>query len=749
MSKLKLTGSVFIVIFLSALTLEAQTCTYTPYTKSFSGAIPAGANLVANGGFESGDFDSWFNDPNEDAEMTGSASKSGEFGLRAFSGQYKFKTQQQILDLAPNENYELKFWMRSYSGSPYVNIHLWYQDNTGAWQTIGNTYYPSSTWQEYTISVNTPALCANNYQIRIEMERNQHSGIHLDDLELIATGSEFSSVNHPIPPVQTDVFFEDFNNAENSGILNPEKWSVIRKQWSVGHQGPNNGVVPENLELTGNSILFKGHGDQYTGPVEGIGGNTRVGSIIATKDYYASGRYEVRAKLAPVGVCTAFWTYHYIEDEYDSQSPGTEIKNTEIDWEFPGDNNGPNSLREARCNTWGGLCNGWTGEYSGRGDLFDAPTVNSIDDLMNEYHVYRIDWHTGGNGEIPRIEWYIDDVLVQYYDHNTFGNDENNVGFRAARFWVGVWYSSWSGLPDHDEVACEVDWVRITPFNEPNDVYENETVPSDGIAGTCYHPVYPLEVPEADFSASSLNACTNESIRFTSTSTGSIDSYNWNFGSNAIPESATGNGPHDVLFTSPGDKTISLTVSGAGGTDSEIKNNYIKTQNTPTTSPISGNNVQLCNALNQTYSVDMNEGSSYNWGITGGASIVSGQGTHTISVDFTTNNATLTVTESISPTCIGSPQTMEIEVCLTSLSVTENPYISVQPNPFVNGCVLSMKKTPFSYNYEVYTISGRLIEKKSNIQSNTYIIGEQLDPGIYILRINNATTNFTQRIIKH
>lgn len=742
------TSITLLAIIVIAHKTVSQTCSYIPYTKTHNPPPPTGANVINNPGFEAGAFSNWFNDPNEDATITSAAKHSGNYGLSAYSGIYKFKTFQKIPVLSPNQEYELTFWLKSYTGNPTITIGVDYVDENNIWRSASNSYSPSSTWQKHSITVSAGAGCSNNFEIRIEMTKSQNSGVYLDDFELLTTGDEFSFLNYSTPPAQTATFYEDFENEEGKISLNTNKWMVLRKQWSVGYQGANHGVVPENLELTGNSILFKGHGDQYTGPIQGFGGKTRVGSCIATKDYYASGSYEVRAKIAPVGVCTAFWTYHYIEDEYNSNSPGTEIKNTEIDWEFPGDDDGPQSLRKGRCNTWGGLCNGWTGEYSGRGDLFKSPSVSSINDLINSWHVYRIDWHTGGNGETPRVEWYIDDVLVDYYDHDSFSNDEDNVGFRAARFYLGVWYSSWSGLPNHDEITCEVDWVKITPFNEANDVYENETNPEDGFAPECSYPLYPAAPPIANFTTNKTSACTSEEISLSSSSEGIITSYNWDFGTNANPSTANGSGPHTVSYSSLGNKTIELTVSGPGGTDTKTITDYITIDQSYITSTITGSNAVDCDASGEPYSVIQHQGSTYAWELSGPGTITSGQGTSSILVDFESEDVTISVSESTSPNCISNPQSKNIDVCLTAIDDPKNnPLLSFIPNPFKDKGILSIHSNE-SNRIQLYDITGALI---STIEINTdqeIEFGSTLIPGVYIIRVIDNTKAQTIRIIK-
>jgi glucose/arabinose dehydrogenase/PKD repeat protein len=71
--------------------------------------------------------------------------------------------------------------------------------------------------------------------------------------------------------------------------------------------------------------------------------------------------------------------------------------------------------------------------------------------------------------------------------------------------------------------------------------------------------------PVADFEVNTQMGCLNTPVTFTSVSVGTVDAYNWSFGEGATPATATGIGPHSVVYTTEGDKTVSLTVSNTAG----------------------------------------------------------------------------------------------------------------------------------------------------------------------------------------
>jgi C1A family cysteine protease len=81
--------------------------------------------------------------------------------------------------------------------------------------------------------------------------------------------------------------------------------------------------------------------------------------------------------------------------------------------------------------------------------------------------------------------------------------------------------------------------------------------------------------PIAFFASDRKDVCTGSSVVFRDSSDGSISSWNWDFGKDALPSTASGKGPHRVTFDSTGRKTISLTVTGPSGSNTLTRNFYI------------------------------------------------------------------------------------------------------------------------------------------------------------------------------
>jgi len=81
------------------------------------------------------------------------------------------------------------------------------------------------------------------------------------------------------------------------------------------------------------------------------------------------------------------------------------------------------------------------------------------------------------------------------------------------------------------------------------------------------------ELPTADFKADVTNGTTPLSVNFTDQSTGNISSYSWDFDNDGTVDSSEQNPVH--IYNAAGNYTVNLTVSNAGGSDSEVKTEYI------------------------------------------------------------------------------------------------------------------------------------------------------------------------------
>jgi PKD repeat protein len=96
---------------------------------------------------------------------------------------------------------------------------------------------------------------------------------------------------------------------------------------------------------------------------------------------------------------------------------------------------------------------------------------------------------------------------------------------------------------------------------------------TEGTTGTFYfkRTSEPPEVVEADFTADLTSGLAPLTVKFKDQSTGDLTSWSWDFGDGST---STEKKPAHT-YADPGTYTVSLTVTGPEGSDTETKNNYI------------------------------------------------------------------------------------------------------------------------------------------------------------------------------
>jgi PKD repeat protein len=80
--------------------------------------------------------------------------------------------------------------------------------------------------------------------------------------------------------------------------------------------------------------------------------------------------------------------------------------------------------------------------------------------------------------------------------------------------------------------------------------------------------------PESLFDANPLDGFAPEEVQFTDMSRGNVTDWAWDFDNDGIIDSIHQNPKH--LYAHPGNYTVSLTVTGSGGNDTELKVDYLK-----------------------------------------------------------------------------------------------------------------------------------------------------------------------------
>lgn len=165
-----------------------------------------------------------------------------------------------------------------------------------------------------------------------------------------------------------------------------------------------------------------------------------------------------------------------------------------------------------------------------------------------------------------------------------------------------------------------------------------------------------------------------------------------------------------------------------------------------TPSVISGNINVSNTAAGIGYSVPAVSGYSYTWTVPTGASIVSGQGTNSIVVNFGTTSGNISITETDLSSCKIGPINLWVNVGTTnvlSLNANNVQLFFIQEDQSINVKTNGLQTIK---NLKLYSIDGQLIQWWSSAESKT-IIENKLATGIYIVECEVDQTAIRKKII--
>ncbi|MGZ3864525.1 MAG: extracellular catalytic domain type 1 short-chain-length polyhydroxyalkanoate depolymerase [Bacteroidia bacterium] len=158
---------------------------------------------------------------------------------------------------------------------------------------------------------------------------------------------------------------------------------------------------------------------------------------------------------------------------------------------------------------------------------------------------------------------------------------------------------------------------------------------------------------------------------------------------------------------------------------------------------INGSQNVSVNQTGVTYSVTNTSGSTYNWTVPSGASIVSGQGTNQITVNFGVQSGYIEVTETQSNNCLNGPSKLYIIIGNTAIGDYAGEEIEIYQT---DGKSFFIKtKTQKIFSVKIYNALGEVVFD-NHVQSNS-AEQVQLPDGIYTTEIKGENGLSVKKIV--
>ena len=185
--------------------------------------------------------------------------------------------------------------------------------------------------------------------------------------------------------------------------------------------------------------------------------------------------------------------------------------------------------------------------------IANGQTISGISGAVDSLRCYEITLSSGaknfsahtfsGTGDSDLSVYFSRPPFTNYYSDNTGNDDQITVPSPAS----GKWYIVLYGWEKYADVRLTASYsISITP------------------------------PPVSDFTANTVEGVKPLTVEFSDKSEGSVTTWAWDFGDGTT---STAQNPSHT-YSKSGNYTVTLTVTGPGGTDSETKAGYINVKRT-------------------------------------------------------------------------------------------------------------------------------------------------------------------------
>lgn len=225
----------------------------------------------------------------------------------------------------------------------------------------------------------------------------------------------------------------------------------------------------------------------------------------------------------------------------------------------------------------------------------------------------------------------------------------------------------------------------------------------------------------AFFHVSPVTTCVNDTVIVTDLSPGFPDSFQWNFGSGATPAIASTRGPHKVVYSTTGPKTISLIVGKLGSTPNADDTLIVAGADTVLTPPVTEpfdptDPTSVCKGDTAIFTLQGAISSdSYVWSANNGATVVSGNGSGTVRIAFPQSGSITVSVYKYNNGCRGTTRIRTVTVKKVDLGdIIGN--IFVCPNGTESYTVDADAGATFLWTVSGGTVIGSSVDNAINVQ---------------------------------
>jgi PKD repeat protein len=248
-----------------------------------------------------------------------------------------------------------------------------------------------------------------------------------------------------------------------------------------------------------------------------------------------------------------------------------------------------------------------------------------------------------------------------------------------------------------------------------------------------------IDLAWLNFYTPGISACINEPVLYLDSSDGRVAIWQWAF-TGGTPATATGKGPHYVIYNSPGNKSVSLAISNTKGMNQLYSRNNIISISNDTFTKASFKFGYYGKNMVGFENTSGGSGMTYKWYFGDGDSSTLKNPIHQYS---NANNKNVRLI--VKGNCGTHDTTIQLRDFTSLTPVSGNQVIKLFPNP-VDKEVFIKSLPGTALLVQLFDLTGKMV-LESKLAAGETLSTENVENGVYILKLVNETLHETFRLV--